>query len=58
MIQLLGTYFLDEQVHVNSFYFRPTDSYEETWTLDRLEGEKMTDVQIYVLISINTFSAA
>ncbi|HMQ07168.1 MAG TPA: S41 family peptidase [Saprospiraceae bacterium] len=58
MIQLLSSYFFQKPVHLNSFYFRPTNSYQETWTLDQVKGKKRPDVPIYILTSNYTFSAA
>lgn len=58
MIQLITSYFFDKPVHLNSFYTRATDSYEEFWTHEEVEGKRMTDVKIYILTSGYTFSAA
>ena len=32
MIAFLSGYLFDKSVHLNSFYYRPTDSHSETWS--------------------------
>lgn len=59
MIQLISSYLFGEQpVHLNSFYWRPGDSYSETWTLSDIPGKHRPDWPVYVLTSEETFSAA
>ena len=59
MIQLITTYFYDDEPkHLNTFYWRPNDETAQTWTLPHVPGEKMPEVDIYVLTSDRTFSAA
>jgi C-terminal processing protease CtpA/Prc len=58
MIQLLSSYFFEERVHLNSFYIRRTDEWEEFWTHDQVQGPRMTEMPIFVLTSGRTFSAA
>jgi len=58
MIQLLSSYFFAEPTHLNSFYIRRTDETQQFWTQAHVEGERMTDVPIWVLTSGRTFSAA
>jgi len=58
MIQLITSYFLDQSVHLNSFYIRKKDSIHQFWTQEHVQGEKMTDVDLYVLTSDYTFSGA
>ena len=59
MIQLISSYlFGDEPVHLNSFYWRPTDRHTQTWTLPYVSGKRFPDVPVYVLTSNRTFSAA
>jgi retinol-binding protein 3 len=59
MIQLLSSYlFLGEPLHLNSFYFRKTDTYKQFWTLPYVPGKRKPDVPVYVLISNSTFSGA
>ncbi|HEU4790579.1 MAG TPA: S41 family peptidase [Flavobacterium sp.] len=59
MIQLIISYLFDsEPVHLNNFYYRPTDSNTQTWTLPYVSGKRMPNVDVYVLTSKRTFSAA
>jgi hypothetical protein len=58
MIQLISSYFFSEPVHLNSFHTRATDSLQELWTHEEVEGPRMVDTPLYVLISPRTFSAA
>ena len=60
MIQLITSYLydVDETKHLNSFYFRPTDKYQQFWTLPYVPGKHMPDVDVYVLTSNRTFSGA
>ncbi|HYX39045.1 MAG TPA: S41 family peptidase [Oligoflexus sp.] len=58
MIQLLTSYLLKEPTHLNSFYVRKTDSYEQFWTPAHVEGKRYLDKEVYVLTSGGTFSAA
>lgn len=58
MIQLIQSYlFEQEPVHLNSFYFRPTDEHTQTWTLPYVPGKRNPGAQVYVLTSNRTFSA-
>ena len=58
MVQLMLSYFFDEPVHYNNMYLRKRNVTEQNWTSAYVEGPKMTDVDLYVLTSRNTFSAA
>lgn len=58
MIQLISSYFFEERRHLNTFYFRRANSYEEFWTYSRVQGPKMVDAPLYILTSGRTFSAA
>ena len=58
MIQLMTSYFFDEPQHLNSFYIRKDDTTQQFWTQAYVEGPRMSDVDIYVLTSSGTFSAA
>ncbi|UCC40738.1 MAG: S41 family peptidase [Candidatus Aminicenantes bacterium] len=59
MIQLLTSYFYDDEpVHLNTFYWRPSDETQQTWTLPHVPGKKVPDIDIYVLTGNRTFSAA
>ena len=59
MIQLISSYLFDsEPVHLNTFYYRPQDDYSQTWTLPYVPGKRRPDIDLYVLTSKGTFSAA
>lgn len=58
MIQLILSYLFEEPKHVNTFYVRETDSLEQFWTQEYVEGPKLLDTDVYVLTSGYTFSAA
>ena len=58
MIQLLQSYLFGQApVHLNNFYFRPTDENRQTWTLPYVPGKRNPDADVYVLTSKRTFSA-
>jgi tetratricopeptide (TPR) repeat protein len=58
LIQLICSYLFDEKVHLNSLYWREGDRTVEFWTLDKINGERMPDVPVFVLTSDHTFSGA
>ena len=58
MVQYLCSYFFDEEVHLNSLYWREGDITEEFWTLHEVGGAKMPDVPLFIITSNRTFSAA
>jgi hypothetical protein len=59
MIRYISAYlFGDEPVHLNDFYWRPSDSYSESWTRPDQASVHKPDVPVYVLTSDYTFSAA
>jgi hypothetical protein len=58
LIQLIYSYFYDEPTHLNSFYVRESDEWEQFWTQAHVEGPRMTEVDLYVLTSERTFSGA
>ena len=59
MIQLITSYLYGpNRVHLNTFYNRPLDAYSQTWTLPYVPGKRRPDIDVYVLTSKGTFSAA
>lgn len=60
MINILTSYFFDgkEPVHLNTFYWRPTDSYQDFYTNTNINGKRMDNTELYLLTSKYTFSAA
>jgi hypothetical protein len=58
MVQLITSYLVEPQPkHINSFYYRPTDDYQQFWTFPHVSGKRMVDTPVYVLISGETGSA-
>jgi hypothetical protein len=57
-IQTMMAYLLDEPTHLNSFYIREGDSLQQFWSAPYVPGPSMKDVELYVLTSPGTFSAA
>ncbi|MHA1966747.1 MAG: S41 family peptidase [Candidatus Hodarchaeales archaeon] len=61
MVQLLTTYLFPEDKGtflLNRVYWRPTDHYDEFWTFPYVPGKRLKDIDIFILISKNTISAA
>jgi len=58
MIQLVSSCLLPPETHLNSFYVRRGDEWQQFWTLPWMPGASLRDVPLYVLCSGNTFSAA
>lgn len=59
MVQLLASYFFSsEPVHLANHYNRPKDELTQSWTLPFVPGKRLSDVDLYILTSNNTFSAA
>jgi tetratricopeptide (TPR) repeat protein len=52
------SYFFEKPTHVNSIYWRDRDRTDEFWTNQKIPGQKMVDIPLYVLISNKTFSGA
>jgi TolA-binding protein len=59
MVQLLSSYFTDaEPVLLSNFYERKTNSETQLFTIESIDGKRMTNTPLYILTSKNTFSAA
>jgi hypothetical protein len=59
MVQFLCSYFLDNpRKHLNSFTYREKERLTQYWTYSYLPGKRLTEVDLYVLTSADTFSAA
>lgn len=58
MVRLISSYLLKGRVHLNSIYWKETDSVTEFWTYSDIENGAQSEVPVYVLTSIDTFSAA
>jgi hypothetical protein len=58
-VRLICSYFFGKKpVHLNDLYYRKEDKTEEYWTLRKVDGKKMPDIDLYVLTSHYTFSGA
>lgn len=58
-VQFLCSYlFGEEPVHLNSMYWRTTDSTQQVWTLAHVPGRRYLDKPVYVLTSGQTASGA
>lgn len=59
MVQLLCSHFFGpEPVHLNSLYWREGDVTNEFWTLTELDGPRMPELPLFVLIGARTGSGA
>ncbi len=58
MVQLISSYLFKEPTYLNSLYFPKPDSIAQFWTQAYVKGPRLTDVDVYVLTSGNTFSGA
>ena len=59
MVQFLCSYFLDNpRQHLNSFSYREKEKLTQYWTYTYLPGKRLTEVDLYILTSERTFSAA
>ncbi|WP_226644696.1 S41 family peptidase [Microbulbifer variabilis] len=58
MGRLINSYLFDEPTHLNSIYWKATDSITEFWTFETIKGKRMVDIPVYILTSKDTFSAA
>lgn len=58
-VQQISSYFFGENpVHLNDLYFRPQNRTDEFWTLKDIPGKRLPNVDLYILTSNFTFSAA
>jgi hypothetical protein len=59
MVQFLCSYFLDNpRKLLNSFFYREPDTTTQYWSYTYLPGKRLDKVDLYLLTSKNTFSAA
>ncbi|UBM60205.1 S41 family peptidase [Marinilongibacter aquaticus] len=59
MVQLLASYFFpSEPVHLADHYNRPKNESTQSWTLPYVPGTRRPNVDLYILTSNKTFSAA
>jgi len=58
LIPLLLSYFLPHPTQLTGTYYRDRDMTEEWWTQEKVEGKRLLEVPLFILIGKNTFSAA
>ncbi len=59
MVQFLCSYFLDNpRKHLNSFSYKDKEKLTQYWTYTYLPGRRLDKVDLYILTSQGTFSAA
>jgi hypothetical protein len=59
MVAFITSYLFGPQpVHLNDFYFRPTNETRPSYTLSYVPGKRLTNKDVYVLTSSRTFSGA
>jgi len=59
MVSFLSSYFFtSDPVELTGTYFRESDSVSRSWTLPYVPGKRLPDVELYILTSPRTFSAA
>jgi hypothetical protein len=59
MVAFITSYlFGSRPVHLNDFYFRPTNETRPSWTLPYVPGKRLTNKDVYILTSSRTFSGA
>jgi hypothetical protein len=58
MIRFICSYLFSEATHLNTFYWRPSNTFTETWSDPGMVGKTRPNVPIYILTSSYTFSAA
>lgn len=58
MVQYLCSYFFEGDIHLNSLYFREDDRTIDFHTLNEVDGKKMIDTPLFVIVGKETFSGA
>ena len=58
LIPWMCSYFLPYPTQLTGTYYRNDDLTEEWWTMEHVEGKRLLDVPLFLLIGKNTFSAA
>ena len=59
MLALIISHFYPDnsKIHLNNFYYRPTNSTFESYTFEKGEGNRMPDKKLFVLTGSKSFSA-
>jgi retinol-binding protein 3 len=56
-VLLVESYFFDDAVHLEDEYDREAKTMQQTWTMPIVPGTKLGNIDLYILVSKNTFSA-
>lgn len=57
-VQYISSFFLEARQHLNTFYSRASDSFEEFYTDPAIDFPHLSQIPIVIIIGPNTFSAA
>ena len=55
-VQLVCSYFLDSDIHLNTLYYRNRDHRTDFHTKKKIDGPRLTNIPLYILTSDYTFS--
>jgi tetratricopeptide (TPR) repeat protein len=58
MIPFISSYFFPFPTQLTGIYYREQDLIQEIWTVENIEGERLLNVPLFLLVSRNSFSAA
>ena len=59
MVQFLCSYFIaNPRKHLNTFFYKDKDKSTQYWSYTYLPGKRLDKIDLYILTSQNTFSAA
>jgi hypothetical protein len=56
-VLLIESYFFNDAVHLSDGYDRDAKTIRQTWTMPIVPGTKLGNMDLYILVSKNTFSA-
>jgi hypothetical protein len=58
MIRYISSYLIEGEEHLNSFYDRIEDTIITTSTYPHIQGQRLSEIPVYILTGRSTFSAA
>lgn len=58
MTQLICSYFFDKSTHLTDSYSRKDSITKQSWTMEWVQGNRITEAPIYILISSLSYSCA
>ena len=56
-VLLMESYFFNDAVHLSDGYDRDAKTMRQTWTMPTVPGTRLGNMDLYILVSKNTFSA-